>query len=133
MKPGFTLVEVIIVMIILGILATLGLTQYGGVRERALDREAQANLRLIIAAAKIYRMEIGYYAALDTTDVINDNFRLLLPTPATPNWDYSTTADNVAIPPATCAEATRPPAVRTWRLRDTDDEPRNDPPNNTCP
>lgn len=133
MKSGITLIEIIIVIIILGVLATLGLTQFGPAREGALDREAQANLRLIIAAARIYRMEIGgYYAAANTAD-INANYRLLLPTPLTPNWNYFTT---VSIPPATCAQATRtltPPADRTWRLRHTEDEPRNDPPNNTCP
>jgi len=126
-KTGITLVEIIIVIIILGILATLGLTQFGGARERALDREAQANLKLIIAAAKIYRMEFGgYYAAANTAD-INANYRLLLPTPANPNWNYSTTVGGAS---NYCAQATRNIAAgRTWRMRITEDEPVSA----TCP
>jgi type II secretory pathway pseudopilin PulG len=43
--------------VILGILATLGVGQYTVARERQLGKEAQANLKLIRAAERIYRME----------------------------------------------------------------------------
>ena len=67
-RRSFTLIELVIVIIIIGVLATLGLTHYFGYRERALDREAQSNLLLINAAERIARMES------------NDNFYV---TPAT--------------------------------------------------
>jgi len=44
MKKGFTLLELIIVIIIVGILATLGFVQYASVIERGRFAEARANL-----------------------------------------------------------------------------------------
>lgn len=42
MKRGFTLLELIIVIIIIGVLATLGLTQYASVIEKSRGAEARA-------------------------------------------------------------------------------------------
>lgn len=44
MKKGFTLLELIIVIIIVGILATLGFVQYASVIERGRFAEARGNL-----------------------------------------------------------------------------------------
>lgn len=88
---GFTLLELLIIIMIIGILAALGLPQFEKTREHALGREARANLQLIAAAERIYRMEAGsiYYPDSGTEDDIsdiNDNLRLFL---NERNWDYS--------------------------------------------
>lgn len=112
--------ELIVVIVILGVLATLALTQYGSYRERALDREAQANLKLIVAAEKIYRMEVGGYYGTSDISEINDNFKLLLPTGGDRRWDYQTVAGADSV----CAQATRTDSgARTWRMQNTDDDP----------
>lgn len=56
-KYALTLLEVLVVVIIIGILASIGFVNYTGIKERALAKEATANLKLIAAAERIYRME----------------------------------------------------------------------------
>jgi len=129
--------EMIVVILIIGILATLGLTHYGAYKEKTLDREAQANLRLIIAAERIYRMEISRYfpydggtvTAIETAGGINPNLRLSL---TEQNWDYATVSV-VGLTNTACGLATRVngPDTRTWRLRNIGEtEPVA---NGTCP
>ncbi len=102
-KRAFTLIELIVTLIIIGILAALSLPQFGKTREHALGKEAIANLKLIAAAEKIYRMEAitGYYprvAPNPQSDIgqINTYLRLSIPTGTSPlytdrNWNYSVT------------------------------------------
>jgi len=59
MKKGFTLLELIIVIIILGVLATLGFTQYGRMVERARGAEARAILGDVRKFAAAYKLEYG--------------------------------------------------------------------------
>jgi len=59
MKRAFTLLELIVVIIILGILATLGLTQYGRMVERSRGAEAKAIVGDIRKLATAYRLERG--------------------------------------------------------------------------
>jgi len=66
-KRGFTLIEVLIVVIILGILATIAIPQFGKVVERARFAEVATNAHAIKAALAIYYMQEG---AL--TDVLAD-------------------------------------------------------------
>jgi len=55
-QEGFTLVELMIVVVILGILAGVGIQQYGQIQERAREGVDEANVRLIKSAAQMYLM-----------------------------------------------------------------------------
>lgn len=96
-------------VVIIGILASFGIVNYTATKERALDKIAQANLKLIAAAEKIYRMETGSYNPTSGTESdvtnINSNLRLSLTETI---WDYVCDTDN------TQATATR--AGRIWTL-----------------
>ncbi len=59
MKRGFTLLELLIVIIILGVLATLGFTQYGRMIERSRGAEARTICGDIRKFAAGYRLENG--------------------------------------------------------------------------
>jgi prepilin-type N-terminal cleavage/methylation domain-containing protein len=56
-KKGFTLIEVLIVVIILGILATISIPQFGKLVERARMSEAATNVAAIRTAQRVYYLE----------------------------------------------------------------------------
>lgn len=60
-KKGFTLVEVLIVVIIIGILASIGIPQFADSIEKAKGVEARAGLGHIQTGEKIYFAEKEYY------------------------------------------------------------------------
>ena len=67
MKKGFTLLELIVVIIILGILATLGFSQYMKMVEKGRSAEARMILGQIRTAQATYQLENGSYASAITS------------------------------------------------------------------
>ncbi|MCL6096137.1 MAG: type II secretion system protein GspG [Patescibacteria group bacterium] len=60
-KKGFTLVELLIVVAIIGVLATLLMVNFVGVRQRARDAQRKSDLRQIQSALEIYRADNSSY------------------------------------------------------------------------
>lgn len=58
---GFTLVELLIVVAIIGILSTLLTANFIGVRQRGRDAQRKSNLRQIQSALELYRSDQGGY------------------------------------------------------------------------
>ncbi|MCK9595161.1 MAG: hypothetical protein PHH68_01265 [Candidatus Omnitrophica bacterium] len=90
---AFTIVELTVVLIVVGILVTLAIGQFSGSREQALKKEAQANLKLIAAAEKIYRLETTVYMNQTDSSAVNSNLKLSLPI-TNPNWNYKVIGAN---------------------------------------
>jgi len=60
-KKGFTLVELIIVMAIIGILATLGLTSFRSTQARGRDAQRKSDLRQIANALELINSDYNIY------------------------------------------------------------------------
>lgn len=88
-KKGFTLIEVLIVVIILGILATISVPQFTKMVARSRTAEAYSTLGAIKTAQEIYRLENATYTATLT------DLDVTFPDGATgsTNFDYTAVAD----------------------------------------
>lgn len=58
-QEGFTLVELMIVVVILGILAGIGVQQYGNIQERAKKAADDANKKVLTNAANMWLIMNG--------------------------------------------------------------------------
>lgn len=90
-NKGFTFIELMVALIIIGVLVSLAIPGFFRTKERAFDKEAQIGLNLIAAGEKMYRAKIGsYYPSSGTVDKsdIEDNLQLDL---SSSSWEYNIT------------------------------------------
>lgn len=123
LNRGVTLLEIIIVVIILSVLASLALPQFGKGQEEALKKEAISNLKIIQEAERLHELETGkYYPDSGTEDKIasiNSYLKIALSSEASPKWTYK-------VKDTGCAQATRNIAggnTLYLTINDTDGEP----------
>ncbi len=113
---GFTLMEIIIVVITLGVITSLALSNYSKIIERNYCRNAQMNLIAIQSAAQIYKVRNGNFSIPTGTDLdaINTDLKLNI---TDPNFTYSFIAGT---PPQTfTATATRRNAIYNCSINET--------------
>jgi type IV pilus assembly protein PilA len=72
---GFTLIELMIVIAIIGILAAIAIPQYSLHRTRSFNSAAQADLRNAATAQEAYFMDHGTYCSM-TTNLIGRTYML---------------------------------------------------------
>jgi type IV pilus assembly protein PilA len=72
---GFTLIEVMIVIAIVGILAAIAIPQYSLHRTRSFNATAQGDLRNAATAQEAYFMDHGTYCSV-TTNLIGPTYML---------------------------------------------------------
>lgn len=63
-QKGFTIVELLIVIVVIGILAALVVTTYGGIQGKARDSKRQSDLQALQTQIEAYYATNNYYPAL---------------------------------------------------------------------
>src|SRR5262245_33507550 len=61
---GFTIVELLIVIVVIGILATLVIVTFSGIQQRARDTQRQTDINAIQGHVEAYYAQTGTYPAL---------------------------------------------------------------------
>ena len=69
-KRGFTLVELLVVISIIGILATLVMANLNSARSRARDAQRKSDVRSIATALRLYFNDKGYYPSSNSSGEI---------------------------------------------------------------
>ena len=70
---GFTIVELLIVIVVIGILAAITIVAFNGVQVRARDTERTTDIKQLHKALEMFYIEKGYYPAV--SDVRDATFR----------------------------------------------------------
>ncbi len=96
LRRGFTLLELLLVLVILVVIAGFGIQAFNGTRENAKKKEAKITLGMLSTSLKQYQMEVNNLpsalAALhempsDISDPSNWVMKLSKPVPNDP-WDH---------------------------------------------
>ncbi|MCA9344123.1 MAG: prepilin-type N-terminal cleavage/methylation domain-containing protein [Candidatus Nomurabacteria bacterium] len=72
-QRGFTIVELLIVIVVIGILAALVITTYSGIQQKGRDTERQTDIKAIHGQLEAYYAQNGHYPTL--ANVNDSTFR----------------------------------------------------------
>jgi len=119
-RTSFTLIELIIVIIVIGILATVAIPQYLKAVERAKGSKARHALGLIAQAEKMYRAEndtyVDFAAGAANADPGLGAFVELADVDADVDWTYSVGGSATNAFTATATRSAGPNATETITL-----------------
>ena len=90
-RKGFTLVEIMIVVVIIGLLAAMAIPAFNKVRAQSRQKAVINNLRQLSSAAQNYMLENGVSQVAYSSIVGTDTSMALRPIAAVAGEDYSTT------------------------------------------
>ena len=108
-SKGFTLIELMIVVAIIGILAAIAIPNFLNMRKKAMSTEAKSNLGDLRTMEEAYRMEYGTY----TASLTNIDYSQ----PAGARYTYSVASANAANTTLVAdGNAGEPVAAEVWHL-----------------
>jgi prepilin-type N-terminal cleavage/methylation domain-containing protein len=121
-KNGFTLIELMIVVVIIGILAALAIPRFSSSSTKAKQSEAKENLKEIYTMQRSYYMEFEVYAL---NGVVADSTQTLAFTPIfveimlPARYQYTMASTGNTFTCTATANLDDDPAIDTWQIDDT--------------
>jgi len=113
-SPGFSLIELLIVMALIGIISTFVVPQLITAFERSRQRRTLSDMRAIAGANGTYRVDFGDYAT-DLEDLEPDFMSPVPPGDGWGNtWDYQSNGINYALTSSGRDGASGPAAPVPW-------------------
>jgi prepilin-type N-terminal cleavage/methylation domain-containing protein len=91
-EAGFTLVELLVVMVILGVLASIAIASYTGLRDRSGRSAVESNVRSVIPALEAFHTDRDSYAGATLT-VLRTQYDLEIDDSAASNYKISGQTD----------------------------------------
>jgi prepilin-type N-terminal cleavage/methylation domain-containing protein len=68
---GFTIVELLIVIVVIAVLATLPVAAYSGMQQRGRDTQRVSDMKAIVKGLEMYKTITGAYPTASTANVIS--------------------------------------------------------------
>jgi len=116
-QTGFTIVELLIVIVVIGILAAITIIAYTGVSQKAVEAGVKSNLS---GAARLLASDLTLNGSYPTTTAAANGGKGL---PASNGTTYSYTVDNSANPPTYTLVATNPGTSNNYAVTSTNSTP----------
>lgn len=70
---GFTIVELLVVIVVIGILFSVGVAAYSGMQQKTRDTQRVSDIKTIVKALEMYKTQTGTYPPVSTgTNTISD-------------------------------------------------------------
>jgi type IV pilus assembly protein PilA len=116
-RKGFTLIELIVVILVLGILSAIAIARFVGLKERAYEASMKADLRNFALYEQNYQMDSqgGYFAGNGVAQGFVSTPGVTVTATADPgpppSWHAIATHDKTAI---TCSIVTDGPSI--WNI-----------------
>lgn len=67
-KKGFTIIELLVTMVVIGILASITIVSYSGIQQRSRDSDRESDITLIKVALEKYHADKSMYPGVCTAD-----------------------------------------------------------------
>ena len=88
-QNGFTIIELLVVIVVIGILAAITIVSYTGVTTRASTASAQSSAQSVVQKTEIYNAETGHYPYA-STDLTTDSTKSFYVSPTSVDFSLST-------------------------------------------
>lgn len=89
-KSGFTFIEILIAVSIIGFLASIGVVSYSSAQKKSRDGKRKADLEAIRSALEMYRADEGNYPSTgNLSDLETDYIQSIPDDPKDPTYTYA--------------------------------------------